>query len=113
MAILLTSLFVLLSHSLVTMTRSEQTEQAAQLAREQIEKIQSRNVPYQLGTFDGRLATPQVAGFPPPPYPSSEVGGGFDLVVSSEILDERLLHLKVDVYQDNRVAAQITTVLKR
>ena len=113
MALLLITLFGLLTRSLLSMSHSEQSQQAMSIAREQIEQIKSRRVPFQLGQFDGRAADAKVSGFPPAPYPGKIQGASYTILVDSRALSDRLLHLRVEVQGQDGIKREVTTVLTR
>lgn len=112
MAFLLTTLFLLLTRSLVSMTRSEQVEQATSIARREIERIKERQFPLREGLYDGRIPHARNDGFPPAPYPRTSRGKDYYVVVESKALDERLIHVKVSIYDNDRMLSELVAVLK-
>lgn len=112
-AVLAVSLVLVLTGGLKLLGYSERSDLATSLAKEMVERIQERSVEPVAGVFDGRVPTAQDVGFPPTPYPVKTVGRDYAYVVTVISQDERLWHLQVEVYEDERRAASLESLFRK
>lgn len=113
LAILSLSLILILTGGLKLFSFSERADVANSLAKEMMERIAEGEVQPWEGTFDGRIPSEQIYGFPPKPYPSKVVGREYHYLVNVASQDERLWHLKVEVYEGTRRAASLESLLRK
>lgn len=112
LAILSSTLTLILTGGLKLLGQSERSDAANALASEMIQRIREYAEEPVEGVYDGRTPTPRVLGFPPSPYPSKTVSREYFFVVNLTSHDERLWHLKVEVYLDGtRRAANLECLL--
>ncbi len=109
--LILLAVFYVMIGSLQSFQRAEEVSVVRALAREEIERVKERNVPLVAGLFDGSVPTPQLDGFPPPPYPVS--ADGYTVVVNSVAMDERLFSLVVEIYEGKQRLTSLETVVKK
>lgn len=115
LGLLAVSLILILTGGLRLLSFSERTDVAASLAKEMVERIVEREVEPFEGVYDGRPPTPteQIYGFPPSPYPARTVGNDYRFVVSVASRDERIWHLKVEVYDGVHRASNLEYLLRK
>jgi len=98
--------------SIRLMTRGEEMTKASEIAQtslEQAKLLGYGNVPEVETTFDGRVPNPQVAGFPPPPYPALD---NYDIVFKTDKLEDGLKSVTVKVFYDKRSHVTLQTYLR-
>lgn len=113
LGLLAVSLILILTGGLRLLSFSERADVANSLAKEMVERIAEREVEPFEGVYDGRLPTEQIYGFPPRPYPSKSVGNEYRFLVKLVSQDERLWHLKVEVYDGGHRAANLEYLLRK
>lgn len=87
--------------TLKLMARSQELAESAEVAREFIERTKAigYNLVPQGVTFDGRVPTAPVAGFPPAPYPQTTRNGrAYTLVVRTNLKQLNLVSMQVEVH---------------
>ena len=111
LAVLGVSLILVLTGGLKLLGYSERSDVAASLAKEMAERVAERPAEPVAGVFDGRVPTAQVFGFPPAHYPMKSVERDYHYVVEVVSQDERLWHLQVEIYEGQRRAARLESLV--
>lgn len=111
--VVIVALFTVIGGGLGMQSRAEVVELASSVARQQIEAIKEKPFEVTEGSFDGRLPTAMVGGFPPPPYPSLDRGRTFWTRVETRREGSRLWYLRVQVFSDEGEVTSMETYLKR
>lgn len=99
LSIALLALIGVFTTGLTLLSQSRDSQTATQLARELIEQTRAgATLPTAPTVFDGSVPTPVVSGFPPPPYPSRNVGGAtYTFLVTCQPVRADLIAVAVEV----------------
>lgn len=88
-------------------TQAEKVTAATQIAGSMLEAVRSdgfSSIPSSAAVYDGRKSDPNdpVTGFPPPPYPSTTVGGTtYFVVVETKPHGSDRISIEVQVYWED------------
>lgn len=112
LAVALLSLIAVFTSGLKLARASDQVTTASTVGQEFLELVKGKGYTQTaVGTYDGRVSTPQdtATGFPFAPYPSvKRESGDYTLVVDCQDVTSTIRGVKVEVYWDTQKGGKVT-----